>query len=145
LKELIDKFLKFAKESEPIPNGRRRLLDQPSQSLLGFTTQRKLNIGFANDTRNSEKIRYDWSQILVPGELKSNPNADRHTSIWLNLARYAREILTVQNIRRFVLKFTLCGSIMRLWEFDRLGDIASSPFDINVAGLQFVSTVLRYL
>jgi hypothetical protein len=34
---------------------------------------------------------------------------------------------------------------MRLWEFDRLGGIASSPFDINKEGLQFVSTVLGYL
>jgi hypothetical protein len=145
LKELVDKFLEVAKESEPIPNARRRPLGQPSQPLLGSTTHRKLDVGFANDTRSSEKIRYDWSQILVPGELKSNPNADRHTSTWLDLARYAREILTAQDTRRFVLGFTLCGSIMRLWEFDRLGGIASSPFDINVAGLQFVSAVLGYL
>ena len=27
--------------------------------------------------------------------------------------------------------FTLCGSTMRLWEFDRLGDTASSPFDVS--------------
>jgi hypothetical protein len=120
-------------------------LGQPSQSLLGSITQRKLDVGFANDTRISERVLYDWSQILVPGELKSNANADRHTSTWLNLARYAREVLTAQNTRRFVLGFTLCGSIMRLWEFDRLGGIASSSFDINTEGLQFVSTILGYL
>jgi len=34
---------------------------------------------------------------------------------------------------------------MRLWEFDRLGGIASSSFDINKEGLQFVSVVLGYL
>ena len=34
---------------------------------------------------------------------------------------------------------------MRLWEFDRLGGIASSPFDINKESLQFVSTILGYL
>jgi hypothetical protein len=34
---------------------------------------------------------------------------------------------------------------MRLWEFDRLGGIASSSFDINEEGLQFVSAVLGYL
>lgn len=34
---------------------------------------------------------------------------------------------------------------MRLWEFDRLGGIASAQFDINQAGLQFVSVVLGFL
>jgi hypothetical protein len=34
---------------------------------------------------------------------------------------------------------------MRLWEFDRLGGIASSAFDINKDGLEFVSAVLGYL
>jgi hypothetical protein len=34
---------------------------------------------------------------------------------------------------------------MRLWEFDRLGGIASPQFDINQDGLQFVSAVLGFL
>jgi Fungal protein kinase len=148
LKESVDKFLDFAKlvkERKPIPNVQRRPLGQPNLPLLGSATQRKLDVGFANDTRSVESPRYDWSQILVPGELKSNPNADRHTSTWLDLARYARHVLTAQDNRRFVLGFTLCGSTMRLWEFDRLGGIASSPFDINTEGQQFVSAVLGYL
>lgn len=34
---------------------------------------------------------------------------------------------------------------MRLWEFDRLGGIASEQFDVNEDGLQFVSAVLGFL
>ena len=34
---------------------------------------------------------------------------------------------------------------MRIWEFDRLGGMASEQFDINKDGLQFVSTVLGFL
>ena len=34
---------------------------------------------------------------------------------------------------------------MRIWEFDRLGGVASEQFDINKDGLQFVSTVLGFL
>ncbi|KAI9777130.1 MAG: hypothetical protein M1839_009086 [Geoglossum umbratile] len=124
---------------------RRRPLGQPTQHLSGSTTRRKLDVGFANDTKINESSRYDWSQILVPGELKSNPNADRRNDTWLDLARYARHVLTAQDTRRFVLGFTLCGSIMRLWEFDRLGGIASLLFDINKEGLQFVSVILGYL
>jgi len=120
-------------------------LGQPSQPLSGSTTYRKLDIGFVNDNKNADRVLYNWSRILVPEELKSNPNADRHISTWLDLARYAREVLTAQDARRFVLGFTLYGSTMRLWEFDRLGGIASFPLDINTEGLQFVSTVLGYL
>jgi Fungal protein kinase len=101
LKELVDKLLHFAKGSEPVPNIRRRPLAQPSQPLLGSTTHRKLDVGFVNDTRNTNRVLYNWSQILVLGELKSNPNADRHTSTWLDLASYAREVLTAQDARLF--------------------------------------------
>ncbi len=34
---------------------------------------------------------------------------------------------------------------MRIWEFDRLGVIASEQFDINKDGLQFVSMILGFL
>ncbi|KAI9761206.1 MAG: hypothetical protein M1840_002006 [Geoglossum simile] len=123
--EQIDMFLKFAKECS--------------------TTRRKLDGSFTNNTQINESSRYYWSQILIPGELKSNPNIDRHNDTWLDLAKYARHVLTAQETRQFVLDFTLCGSIMQLWEFDRLGSIASSPFDINKEGLQFVSAILGYL
>jgi Fungal protein kinase len=144
-KDVIDKFLRFTEENGSTPKVGRRPLGQLGQHLSGSTAKRKLDIGFANGTEISKNLRCDWSQILVPGELKSNPNADKRTDTWLDLARYARHVLTAQDTRRFVLGFTLCGSIMRLWEFDRLGGIASSPFDINKEGLQFVSTVLGYL
>src|SRR5947207_318784 len=138
-------FLKFAEENELTPKVQRRSLGQPTQHLSGSATKRKLDIGFANCTKASESFRYDWLQILMPGELKSNPKTDEYTDTWLDLTRYARHVLTAQDTRRFVLGFALCGSIMRLWEFDRLGGIASLPFDINKEGLQFVSAVLGYL
>ncbi|KAI9765136.1 MAG: hypothetical protein M1839_005614, partial [Geoglossum umbratile] len=144
-KKLIDMFLEFTRENGAALNVQRRPFGQPGQHLSGSTPKRKLDIGFANGTKTDESLPYDWSQILVPGELKSNPNADKRTDTWLDLARYARHILTTQDTRRYVLGFTLCGSIMRLWEFDRLGGIASSAFDINKEGLQFVSAILGYL
>jgi Fungal protein kinase len=64
-----------------------------------------------------------------------------HGLTWLGM----REVLAAQGTRRFAQAFTLCGSTMRLWEFDRLGRIASSSFDSNKQGLQFVLVVLGYL
>ena len=131
---LMKKFLDLAAESYALPN----------KPVPGSVSKRKLDIGFVHQNTLGQ-AQYDWSRILVPGELKSNRKEDAHQSTWLDLARYVREIFKAQDARRFIQGFTLCGSLMRLWEFDRLGGIASSAFDINKDGLEFVSAVLGYL
>ncbi|KAL8650153.1 MAG: hypothetical protein Q9210_003989 [Variospora velana] len=141
----VELFLDFAKEHRSVPKTRRRPLAQPSKPLDGSTAERKLDVGFVNDPKASENSKYHWSQILVPGELKSNPSHDTPSKAWLDLGRYAREVLAAQDTRRFVVGFTLCASVMRLWEFDRVGGTASSSFDINRDGLRFVLSVLGYL
>jgi hypothetical protein len=82
--------------------------------------------------------------MLITGELKSNPQEDKHSSTWLDLVRYAREIFSAQDTRWFVLGFTLCGPIMRIWEFDRLGVVESTPFDIKNDAHLFLSVVLGF-
>ncbi|OGM50853.1 hypothetical protein ABOM_000792 [Aspergillus bombycis] len=124
-------------------NSQRTVLAQPDRPLEGSIANRKLDIDIV---RNSDASRnHHWSDILVLGELKCNPKEDSSSKTWRDLGRYAREVLTTQDTRRFALAFTLCGSTMRLWEFDRVGAIASSPFDINKDGLRFVSTILGFL
>jgi hypothetical protein len=113
--------------------------------LQGSTADRKLDVGFVDDPSAGEDSKCHWKHILVPGELKSNPSADIASKAWLDLGRYAREVLAAQDTRQFVLGFTLCGPLMRLWQFDRLGGIASTQFDVNREGLQFVSAVLGFL
>lgn len=54
-------------------------------------------------------------------------------------------MFATQDTRRFVLGFTLCGSIMRLWVFDRLGGVGSTSFNINMDGRKFVSVMLGFL
>ncbi|RWA03782.1 hypothetical protein EKO27_g11323 [Xylaria grammica] len=135
----------FAEDYKSTPTHRRRPLARPNKPIRGSTAERKLDVGFVSDHEAGKDSRCHWGQILVPGELKSNPSADTASSAWLDLGRYAREVLAAQDTRRFVLGFTLCGSLMRVWLFDRLGGIASERFDINQDGLQFVSTILGFL
>ncbi|KAJ6200008.1 hypothetical protein J3E72DRAFT_414557, partial [Bipolaris maydis] len=142
---LIDQFLDMADKQLSTPRSPRRLLAQPHQPLQGSMADRKLDIGFVDDPHAGVDSKCGWSQILIPGELKSNPSADKASKAWLDLGRYAREVFAAQDSRRFVLGFTLCGPVMRLWEFDRLGGIASEQFDINEDGLQFVSAMLGFL
>jgi hypothetical protein len=51
----------------------------------------------------------------------------------------------MQDTRRFVLGFTICEFLMRVWVFDRLGGIVSEQFNINDDGLQFVFAILGFL
>ena len=136
---------KSADEHQLMQKSSRRPLAQPDQPLQGSTAERKLDIGFVDDLNAGEDSKCHWSQILVPGELKRNPLADTASKAWLDLGRYAREVLAAQDTRRFVLGFTLCGPLMRLWQFDRLGGIASSQFNIHDDALQFVSAILAFL
>lgn len=147
---LIPKLEAFAQNCDSAPTSRRKLLAQPKTPLPGSTAKRSVDIGFVDDNfaydPEAEKdFRYRWSHVLVPGELKSNPSEDAATKAWADLARYAREVLSAQDTRRFVLGFTLCGTLMRIWVFDRLGGVASERFDINVDGLSFISTILGFL
>ncbi|KAL7937557.1 hypothetical protein V8C35DRAFT_292804 [Trichoderma chlorosporum] len=149
----IPKLEQFAAEFRPADLAhRRKLRAQPRMPLSGSKGRRSMDIGFINDGlechHESESTgTHHWSQILVPGELKSNPSADVPSEAWLDLATYVREVFAAQDDRRFVLAFTLCGPILRLWEFDRLGGMASEKFNINESegGLEFVATMLGFL
>jgi hypothetical protein len=55
---------------------RQRLLVQPNKPVQGSIIERKLDIGFVSNSQAGKDSRYYWSQILIPGELKSNPFAD---------------------------------------------------------------------
>ncbi|KAH8723920.1 hypothetical protein GQ44DRAFT_709364 [Phaeosphaeriaceae sp. PMI808] len=149
LRRHIDQFLDFADEHGFHPSERRRCITTPNKPVPGSVSTRKLDVGLAynanNEPEKSDRQSYDWSHILIPGELKSNAREDNHSTTWLDLVTYAREIFSAQDTRRFVHGFTICGSMMRLWEFDRLGAIGSTAFDINKDGEMFVSVILGYL
>ncbi|KAK0701230.1 hypothetical protein B0H67DRAFT_650458 [Lasiosphaeris hirsuta] len=120
--ELSEKLATFAEGYRSIST-RRRPLAQPNKPIRGSTAERKLDVNFVDEPKAGKESRCHWSQILVPGELKSNPTADTSVKTWLSIST----------------------SLMRIWEFDRLGGITSELFDINKDGLQFVSTVLGFL
>ncbi|KAH8655712.1 hypothetical protein BX600DRAFT_552924 [Xylariales sp. PMI_506] len=143
LSDMIEKLATFAEEYESKPTDRRRALAQPNIPIRGSTGERKMDIGFVNNPAAKKTSQCHWNEILVPGELKSNPSADIASKAWLALGRYAREVFAAQDNRR--LGFTLCGSIMRIWEFDRFGGIAGEHFDIHKAPLRFVSVILGFL
>lgn len=90
LRRHIDQFLLFANERGYRPLKRRRCVTTPNKPIPGYISKRKLDAGFAYDS--SDRLPYNWSHILVPSELKSNPREDNYSSTWLDLLRYARGV-----------------------------------------------------
>ncbi|KAG9242164.1 hypothetical protein BJ878DRAFT_536067 [Calycina marina] len=85
-------------------------------------------------------------QILHISEQKhkQNPDEDRSAKTLVQLAGYAREVFGSQPERRFVPGFTICGSVMRLWLFDRSGPYNSEKFDIHKEPERFVKVLAGY-
>ena len=125
----------------------RQIYKGPSTYLDGSPIKRKMDVGamarHQTDHGKTPKLKPNWAQMLVTGELKSNSIEDGQEPAWLDLATYAREVFRTQD-RRFVLGFTLCGYMMRLWHFDWSGSSGSSSFDIDQDGLKFVRVMLDY-
>ncbi|KAI9715652.1 MAG: hypothetical protein M1812_005804 [Candelaria pacifica] len=124
LQDLMKRFVAWTNGVRPAAS--RQIYQGPSTYLDGSPVKRKMD-----------------AQMLVAVELKSNPIEDGQEPAWLDLATYAREVFRTQD-RRFLLGFTLCGYMVRLWHFDRSGSSGSSSFDINRDGLKFVRVMLGY-
>ena len=146
LHDHTDRYIDWIKQPGLYPLVRRRVYRGPSLFLDG--SKRKMDVGIAAEAiigvEKEDLSAQALTRILVTGELKSNPADNGYEITMLDLATYAREIFGAQD-RRFVLGFTLCGSIMRLWQFDRLGSSGSQSFDINEDGFKFVRTMLGFL
>ncbi|RMD44643.1 hypothetical protein DV735_g580, partial [Chaetothyriales sp. CBS 134920] len=73
----------------------------------------------------------EFKRVRVAGEHKTSHKTGRFMADLLEPTRYGRSIFYDQPTRRFVHAFTLCGSMMELWAFDRSGAYSSGPFDIH--------------
>ncbi|RSL76756.1 hypothetical protein CDV31_017362, partial [Fusarium ambrosium] len=85
--DFSEKLAAFADGHKSIPTHqhRRRPLAKPNKPIDGSVGKRKMDVGFVNDPQAGKNSRCHWSQILVPGELKSNPSADKASEAWLDL------------------------------------------------------------
>ena len=86
-----------------------------------------------NTSMSNKRIAF-WCQVFIPIKLKPVGH-DYFKKTWLNIMKFVQKIFRHQDSHRFVLGLTLCGSIMRLWEFDWIGATTSVPFDIHENGL----------
>lgn len=62
----------------------------------------------------------------------------------LRLGRYMRNVFATEPTCRLVKGFTLLGSIMELWVFDRSGPYSSGVLNIYKKPEQFIRSIARY-
>ncbi|KAF8846692.1 hypothetical protein BDZ45DRAFT_719281 [Acephala macrosclerotiorum] len=122
----------------------RRYYTLANKVLRGSEADRKLDIFLTPADVALPNGEHDWSNVLVIGEHKQNPDEDRSTKTLVQLAEYAREVFGSQLDQRFVSGFTICGSVMRLWLFDRSGPYGSEKFDIHKELERFIKVIAGY-
>ncbi|KAG6309660.1 hypothetical protein E4U44_006569 [Claviceps purpurea] len=149
LKLVTDEVEEFSRASFASDvSHRRAILGMPRKASRGSVAMPELDVAFisaADLERGPESLRSSCAGMLARGELRRDPIADAAQETRLALARSAQDMLTAQSTRRFVLGFTLCGSFMRVWLFDRLGGTASEQININTEPLQFIKVILGFL
>lgn len=123
----------------------RRYYTSANKVLRGSEADRKLDIFLTPADVAIPNGEHDWSNVLVVGEHKQNPDEDGSSKTLLQLAGYARELFGSQPDRRFVPGFTICGSTMRLWVFDRSGPYSSEKFDIHKEPERFIQVIAGYV
>jgi hypothetical protein len=113
-----------------------------SNDLTGAEASRQLDVFVKPNDKNISKIKHHWKNIEVIGELRES-NKEWRVKL-LQLCTYMRDIFATQPTRRFVHGFTLLGSTMELWIFDRSGPYSSGVFDIHKKPEQFIRAIAGY-
>ncbi|KAG6091256.1 hypothetical protein E4U31_007267, partial [Claviceps sp. LM219 group G6] len=149
LKLFTDELEQFSRASfSSDVSHRRAVLGIPRKPCRDSVAMHELDVGFvpaADLEGGAQSSTYSCARMLARGELRRDPTDDKAQETRLAIAKIAQDMLTAQGTRRFVLVFTLCGSFMRVWLFDRLGGIASEQININTEPLQFIKVILGFL
>lgn len=108
------------------------------------TPTRKVAMNAAANAADMDK-GHRYKDVLAVGELKKSYRSGNFKPTFKQIARLVRNVFTDQPIRRFVHAFSLCGTKMELWIFDRSGAYSSGPFDINEQPSSFARAFVGYL
>jgi hypothetical protein len=123
----------------------RRYYTSANKVVKGPEADRKLEIFLTPADITLLKGEHDWSNILVIGEHKRNPDEDRSTAILVQLASYELEVFGSKPDWRFVLpglRFAeaSCGSGV----FDRFGLYSSEKVHIYKELERFMKVITSY-
>ena len=115
------------------------------KETVGTENRRQVDLFVKRKVRKDPKLveEHDWRDILVIGELKQSKYDLRGTM--LQISRYVRDVFSHQPTRRFVHAFTLSGTEMETWVFDRSGPYSAKTFDVHEEPEKFVQIICGYV
>ncbi|KAA6411034.1 MAG: serine threonine- kinase Sgk2 [Lasallia pustulata] len=87
--------------------------------------------------------KHDWRDVLAIGELKKSGQKDK--KLWLQVGSIVRNVFASQPTRLFVHAFTLTGTEMETWIFDRSGPYSGATFDVHEEPEKFIQVMCAYL
>ncbi|KAL8938554.1 MAG: hypothetical protein Q9216_003822 [Gyalolechia sp. 2 TL-2023] len=114
-----------------------------TRELTGGEAKRQLDLFVKPNTEELQKDKYNWKDVQVIGELKQSED-DKKANL-LQVGRYVRDVFSAQPTRRHVHVFTLYGSTMQAWVFDRSGPYSSTAFNIHEKPELFILIATGYL
>ena len=114
-----------------------------TKDLTGCESKRQIDLFTKPNDEKLSKVVHDWKDIEVIGELTVTDSKKK--AKLLQIARYVRDVFSVQPTRRYVHAFTLCGNYMQAWVFDRSGPYSSTEFDIHKEPETFIRMIAAYV
>ncbi|KAL7815649.1 hypothetical protein V8C26DRAFT_435807 [Trichoderma gracile] len=84
----------------------------------------------------------EWEDILVIGQLTAEVGIKKRL---VQLACYARHLFDHQPTRRHLHAFTICGSRLEPWVFDRSGCYSPGAFNIHQQPERFIRVMVGYI
>lgn len=109
--------------------------------LVGGEARRQLDLFIKRRTVNVD-TRHDWKDVQVIGEHQINSKDWK--SKFLQICRYVRDAFIVQPTRRYIHAFTILGTSIELWVFDRSGPYSSGAFCIHNQPEKFIRALVGY-
>ncbi|KPM39086.1 hypothetical protein AK830_g7476 [Neonectria ditissima] len=113
-----------------------------AKEQVGTESRRQLDL-FSKKRGNKEPVKHEWKDVLVVGELKQS--CQKSKGLWLQMGSAVRNVFANQPTRLFVHAFTLTGTEMESWVFDRSGPYSGTTFDIHEEPEKFISVMCGYL
>ncbi|TFB07258.1 hypothetical protein CCMA1212_001248 [Trichoderma ghanense] len=127
-------------QKELLANERTAFFRSSGDNRVGTEAQRQLDL-FVKLKRDG--LKHDWKHVLVVGELKESDKNSK--ALWLQIGSAVRNVFAAQPTRRFVHAFSLRGTEMENWVYDRSGPYSGAAFDIHDQPEKFIQVMCGYL
>ncbi|KAL1954026.1 hypothetical protein VTO42DRAFT_1804 [Malbranchea cinnamomea] len=133
----------FQLQDDLLSKERRRYYTiNDARDLVHDEAQRQIDLVVKRKGGSQSAANHDLKDIEVIGELKASDKRVKEPLV--QLARYARDVFSVQPTRRYLHAFTICGSLMTTWVFDRTGCYSQCRFNIHKEPERFIRVIAGY-